>query len=71
MSKRIIALLLSAIMLLFCFVGCAKKDEEEDPGAYITMYLSDDIYDFDPANAYYNVPVRWGASSQRQDRRGR
>lgn len=55
MSKRIIALLLSAIMLLFCFVGCAKKDEEEDPGAYITMYLSDDIYDFDPANAYYNA----------------
>lgn len=56
MSKRIIALLLSAVMLLFCFAGCASKDEEEtDLGAYITMYLTDDIYDFDPANAYYNA----------------
>lgn len=55
MSKRIIALLLSAVMLLFCFAGCASKEEDEDPGAYITMYLTDDIYDFDPANAYYNA----------------
>ncbi|MBR3893628.1 MAG: hypothetical protein IKJ35_00620 [Clostridia bacterium] len=55
MSKRIIALLLAAVMLLFCFTACAKKKSEEDPGAYITMYLTDDIYDFDPANAYYNA----------------
>ena len=54
MSKRILALLLCAVMLVSCFSGCAKKDED-DLGAYVTMYLSDDVYDFDPANAYYNT----------------
>ena len=54
MSKRIIALLLCAFMLIPCFSGCSEKLEEGDLGAYITMYLTDDIYDFDPANAYYN-----------------
>lgn len=53
MSKRIIALLLCAFMLIPCFASCTKKDED-DLGAYITMYLTDDIYDFDPANAFYN-----------------
>ena len=56
MSKRIIAILLCVVMLVPCLAACAKKDDEkEDPGAYITMYLTDDIYDFDPANAYYNA----------------
>ena len=54
MSKRIIAILLCAVMLIPCLAACAKKDED-DLGAYITMYLTDDIYDFDPANAYYNT----------------
>ncbi len=54
MSKRIIALLLCAVMLIPCFAGCASK-EDGDLGAYITMYLTDDIFDFDPANAYYNT----------------
>ena len=54
MSKRILALLLCAVMLVSCFSGCAKKDED-DLGAYVTMYLSDDVYDFDTANAYYNT----------------
>ncbi len=53
MSKRIIALLLCAFMLIPCLAACAAKDED-DLGAYITMYLTDDIYDFDPANAYNN-----------------
>ncbi len=55
MSKRIIALLLCAVMLLPCLAGCktATKDKD-DLGAYITMYLTDNIYDLDPANAYYN-----------------
>lgn len=53
MSKRIIALLLCALMLIPCLASCAKKDED-DVGAYITMYLTDDVFDFDPANAYYN-----------------
>ncbi len=55
MSKRIIALLLCAVMLLPCLVGCQTgSSDEEDLGAYITMYLTENIYDFDPANAYYN-----------------
>ncbi len=55
MSKRIIALLLCALMLIpsLLLTSCSKKDED-DVGAYITMYLTDDIFDFDPANAYYN-----------------
>lgn len=56
MSKRIIAILLCVVMLIPCLVACKSKDDkDEDPGAYITMYLTDDIYDFDPANAYYNT----------------
>lgn len=53
MLKRIIALLLCALMLIPFLASCAKKDED-DVGAYITMYLTDDVFDFDPANAYYN-----------------
>ena len=54
MSKRILALLLCAVMLIPCLAACGKKDEENpDPGAYITMYLTDEIYDFDPANALH------------------
>ncbi len=59
MSKRIIALLLCAVMLLPCLASCAKKDEENpDLGAYITMYLTDDIYDFDPAYSNYNLETQ-------------
>ncbi len=54
MFKRIFALLLCALMIIPCFAGCSKK-HEDDLGAYITMYLTDEIYDFDPANAYYNT----------------
>ncbi|MBE6553029.1 MAG: hypothetical protein E7666_01655 [Ruminococcaceae bacterium] len=53
MSKRILALLLCVVMLVPCFAGCNKK-AEGDLGAYITMYLTDEIFDFDPANAYFN-----------------
>lgn len=55
MSKRIIALLLCAVMLVLSGCsGCSKNEYAEDKGPYITMYLSDDFYDFDPINAYYN-----------------
>jgi oligopeptide transport system substrate-binding protein len=53
MAKRILALLLCAVMLTSCFVGCSSADDE-DKGQYITAYLSNDIYDLDPANAYTN-----------------
>ena len=56
MLKRIFALTLCVLMLLPCLASCAN-DDESDPGAYITMYLTDEIYDFDPINAYYNSSV--------------
>lgn len=53
MMKRIVALLLCAVTVMGCFAGCSKKDSE-DKGQYITMYLTDNIYDLDPAKAYQN-----------------
>ncbi len=53
MTKRILAIILCVVMLCPALFGCAKKDDK-DPGAYITMYLTDNIFDFDPANAFYN-----------------
>lgn len=60
--KKLIALALCLIMILSAFAGCAsneddgqKKEEEEvDPGAYIRMYITEPIYNFDPALAYGN-----------------
>ena len=49
--KRIVSLLLCAVMLLACasvLSGCAPKDD----GAQISVYLSDVIYDFDPTEFY-------------------
>lgn len=57
MSKRIIALILCLIMLVPLFSACGKK-QANDVGAYITMYLTDEIYDFDPANAFYNTDTK-------------
>ncbi len=54
MTKRILALTLCLVMLCAPLFGCGKS-ENEDPGAYITMYLTDEIYDFDPAAIYYNT----------------
>ena len=53
MAKRVLALALCLIMLASAFVGCAKKDEN-DKGAYVNMYLTDMVYDLDPAHAYEN-----------------
>ena len=52
MMKRIIALTLSLICVLLCFAGCSHG--ENDKGAYIRMYLSEPVYDFDPLNAFDN-----------------
>ena len=63
MMKRIFALLLCAATLLasLSFVGCdvsgnnkKKEKKEEDKGQYITAYLTDNVYDLDPAKAYTN-----------------
>lgn len=53
--KRCIALLLCLLMILFAFAGCSNdKETEEDPGAYVQMYLTEPVYNFDPAYAYGN-----------------
>ena len=59
--KKLIALMLALIAILSAFAGCAKDDgkkveekEEVDPGAYIHMYLTEPVYNFDPALAYNN-----------------
>ena len=51
--KKILALLLCLIMILTSLAGCATKEKEND-GAEIKMYISEPIYNFDPAEAYKN-----------------
>lgn len=53
MKKRVLALLLCLVMVLGALSACAKN--EQDKGAYIRMYLTEEIYDFDPLAAYYNA----------------
>lgn len=55
MTKRILALFIAALMLVSCFVSCGSKIDDENKGAYISMYLADEVYDFDPAYAYNNA----------------
>lgn len=52
--KKLISLCLCLIMVLTVFAGCAKEKDEDDKGAYISMYLSDPVYNFDPAYAFNN-----------------
>lgn len=55
--KKLIALALCLIMVLGTFSACSSKnedDKDEDLGAYIEMYISEPIYNFDPALAYGN-----------------
>ncbi len=58
MMKRVFALLLCVATLLTTLVGCGSESSgataDEDKGQCITMYLTDNVYDFDPANAYNN-----------------
>ncbi|MBE6621254.1 MAG: hypothetical protein E7625_07850 [Ruminococcaceae bacterium] len=56
MSKRVIALLLCLLMCMTALLGCSEriKADSEVKGAYMTMFLTDEIYNFDPALAYMN-----------------
>lgn len=54
MLKKIIALLLCVLMMIPFFSSCSTRDEN-DLGPMITMYLTDEIYNFDPFYAYYNA----------------
>ena len=53
MMKRVIALVLCLLMLVPAFASCAEKDEN-DKGAYVYMYLTEQVYDLDPARAFNN-----------------
>lgn len=50
MMKRVIALVLCLATVLLCLVACSHG--EEDKGAYIRLYLTEEIYDFDPLSAF-------------------
>ncbi len=54
MLKKVIALLLCLLMMIPVLSACSKRDEN-DLGPMITMYMADEIYNFDPAYAYYNA----------------
>ena len=58
--KRLIALLLCLATLVCVLAACSNDNQEEeevDKGAYIEMYLSDPVYNFDPAYAHQNESV--------------
>ncbi len=57
MTKRLLAVLLCMVTLATMLVSChdSKIDGKDNKGAEITMYLTDMIYDFDPAVAYNNA----------------
>ena len=52
--KKVISLCLCLITVLTVFAGCAKEKDPNDKGAYISMYLTDPVYNFDPAYAFGN-----------------
>ena len=60
MMKRAVALILCVVMCLSAvavFASCSEKDEDYK-GEYITMYLTENVYDLDPANAFNNESTR-------------
>jgi ABC-type oligopeptide transport system substrate-binding subunit len=52
--KRIIASVLAALFILTVFTGCAKRDED-DKGAVIPIYISDDPRSYDPVPMIYKA----------------
>ncbi len=60
MKKRLIALLLCLFTTIAVFAGCAGSiDADSDfKGQQITMYMSENIYNLDPACAYKNEVSR-------------
>ena len=60
MAKRIIALTLCLFTLIAVLASCAGSIDptSEYKGEQITMYLSETIYDFDPARSYKNESTK-------------
>ena len=54
MIKRLIALTLCLIMAMSVFASCGIKRDKDDKGAIIKMYITEEIYDFDPVYAFKN-----------------
>ena len=63
MMKRAISLILCLLVLTGVFAGCSSSGADGSEGdgqsnvnngAFITMYLTDEVYDLDPAYAYGN-----------------
>lgn len=53
--KKVLALVLCLTTLAACFAGCTfeeKETKQEDKGATIQLYMSTEIYNFDPLQAY-------------------
>lgn len=46
--KKLLSFILAVIVVCSAFVSCSTL-EKGDKGAIVTMYLADEIYDFDPA----------------------
>ncbi len=60
MAKRLIALFLCLVTILAVLSGCAGSIDatSEYKGQQITMYLTENVYDLDPAHAYINESSR-------------
>lgn len=54
MIKRILSLFVCLVMVVSALAGCSGKLDENDKGAHINVYLTDMVYDLDPANAFTN-----------------
>lgn len=60
MTRRIIALILCVLICASVFVGCSGKidPQSEYKGQQVIMYLTESIYNLDPAYAYLNDATR-------------
>ncbi len=60
MTKRIFALILCLVLCVSVFAGCSGKidAQSEYKGQQVIMYLTENIYNLDPAYAYTNDATR-------------
>lgn len=53
--KKVLALMLCIATLVSCMVGCEfdpPEKKQEDKGATVNLYMSTEVYNFDPVQAY-------------------